>query len=106
MKLISKPELCGRVVEKGDTVSIHYIGTTEDGEKFDSSYDRNEPFKFTIGAGAVIKAFEEGVLGMCVGETRRMISPPETRFGFEEIIPEARSLREFYPKTKIYFIDL
>ena len=54
-----------------------FKGTLEDGTKFDSSVDRNEPFKFQIGVGQVIKGWEEGVLGMCVGEKRRLLVPSE-----------------------------
>merc|ERR1712200_332775 len=52
---------------------MHYVGTLESGAKFDSSYDRSEPFKFQIGVGQVIKGWEEGVLGMCVGEKSKLI---------------------------------
>ena len=65
---ISKPESCERVAKNGDVLTMHYTGTLEDGKKFDSSYDRSEPFKFQIGVGQVIKGWEEGVLGMCVGK--------------------------------------
>lgn len=76
-------------------LSMHYTGTLEDGTKFDSSVDRNEPFKFQIGVGQVIKGWEEGVLGMCVGEKRRLIVPPELGYGDQgagEIIPGGATL--------------
>ena len=68
-----------------------FKGTLEDGTKFDSSVDRNEPFKFQIGVGQVIKGWEEGVLGMCVGEKRRLIVPPELGYGDQVNILETYS---------------
>merc|ERR1711982_20253 len=75
--------------------SMHYTGTLEDGTKFDSSVDRNEPFRFQIGVGQVIKGWEEGVLGMCVGEKRKLIVPPELGYGDQgagDIIPGGATL--------------
>jgi FKBP-type peptidyl-prolyl cis-trans isomerase len=65
----------------GNTVSVHYIGTLEDGTKFDSSYDRGTPFQFTIGTGMVIPGWEEGVLGMKEGGKRRLVIPPAMAYG-------------------------
>ena len=62
-------------------LSMHYVGTLESGAKFDSSYDRSEPFKFQIGVGQMIKGWEEGVLGMCVGEKRKLIVHPALGYG-------------------------
>ena len=56
-------------------LEMHYTGTLEEGKKLDSTRDRSEPFKFQIGAGQVIKGWEEDVMGMCVGEQCRLIVP-------------------------------
>merc|ERR1712047_95650 len=62
VEYISKPDTCDKVARNGDMLSMHYVGTLESGAKFDSSYDRSEPFKFQIGVGQVIKGWEEGAL--------------------------------------------
>ena len=71
----------GATAEKGQTVSVHYTGWLTDGEKFDSSKDRNDPFQFPLGAGRVIRGWDEGVQGMKVGGTRRLTIPPQLGYG-------------------------
>ncbi len=70
-----------RVVKSGDTISVHYTGRLVDGTKFDSSLDRGTPFTFTIGAGQVIKGWDEGLLGMKVGEKRTLTIPADKGYG-------------------------
>jgi FKBP-type peptidyl-prolyl cis-trans isomerase len=71
----------GEAAKAGDTVVVHYTGTLTDGKKFDSSRDRGQPFDVTLGQGRVIKGWEEGLLGMTVGESRRLTIPPELGYG-------------------------
>jgi FKBP-type peptidyl-prolyl cis-trans isomerase FkpA len=65
----------------GQTVSVHYTGWLTDGQKFDSSKDRNDPFAFVLGGGMVIKGWDEGVQGMKVGGVRRLTIPPQLGYG-------------------------
>ncbi len=65
----------------GKTVVVHYTGTLKDGTKFDSSLDRNKPFSFPLGAGAVIQGWEKGIVGMKVGGKRKLIIPPNLGYG-------------------------
>jgi len=82
-KLQSTDEVVGTGDEAvaGKTVSVNYVGTLADGTKFDSSYDRNQPFEFTLGAGQVIKGWDEGVVGMKVGGKRKLVIPPSLGYG-------------------------
>jgi peptidylprolyl isomerase len=71
----------GATVKAGDTVEVHYILTLQDGRKIDSSFDRRQPFTFTVGGGQVIKGWEEGLIGMKVGGKRKLFVPPELGYG-------------------------
>ncbi|MCL4384024.1 FKBP-type peptidyl-prolyl cis-trans isomerase [Patescibacteria group bacterium] len=71
----------GSAVKAGDTILINYVGTLLNGQKFDSSYDRGQPFETQIGVGQVIKGWDEGVVGMKVGGKRRLTIPPELAYG-------------------------
>lgn len=71
----------GRQAEVGDTAAVHYTGWPADGTKFDSSLDREEHFSFRVGAGQVIKGWDDGVLGMKVGGKRKLIIPPQLGYG-------------------------
>ena len=71
----------GAQAKAGDTVSVHYTGWLEDNTKFDSSKDRNQAFSFKLGAGMVIKGWDEGVAGMKIGGTRKLTIPSELGYG-------------------------
>jgi peptidylprolyl isomerase len=81
LKYVEIAEGAGATPTKGQTVSVHYIGTLEDGKKFDSSRDSNRPFKFQIGEGQVIKGWDEGLSTMKVGGRRKLIIPSELGYG-------------------------
>ena len=71
----------GESAKIGQRASLHYIGKLDDGTVFDSSHSRGEPFSFTLGAGQVIQGWEQGVLGMQIGEIRILNIPPELGYG-------------------------
>lgn len=77
----------GETVKEGDTVAVHYVGTLQSGEEFDNSKKRGAPFEFKVGAGMVIKGWDEGLLGMQVGGQRMLIIPPEMAYGDQGIGP-------------------
>jgi peptidylprolyl isomerase/FKBP-type peptidyl-prolyl cis-trans isomerase FkpA len=71
----------GAEAVSGQRVSVHYTGWLTDGTKFDSSKDRNEPFDFPLGRGHVIQGWDQGVVGMKVGGSRKLTIPPEMGYG-------------------------
>lgn len=77
----------GASPQTGQTVTVHYTGTLQDGTKFDSSRDRGQPFKFKIGVGQVIKGWDEGVSTMKVGGRRQLVVPPQLGYGSRGIGP-------------------
>ncbi|KAE8899382.1 hypothetical protein PF010_g17547 [Phytophthora fragariae] len=77
-----RPEECAMKSQLGDVLSMHYTGTLrKDGSKFDSSLDRNQPFEFPLGAGRVIKGWDQGLVNMCIGEKRRLTIPSDMAYG-------------------------
>ncbi|KAL2268181.1 hypothetical protein VTJ83DRAFT_3027 [Remersonia thermophila] len=85
---VTLPVECDRKTQKGDTISVHYRGTLQsNGEKFDASYDRNQPFSFRLGSGMVIRGWDEGLLDMCIGEKRTLTIPPSYGYGDRNVGP-------------------
>jgi len=85
----------GAEARAGKTVTVHYVGTLTNGSKFDSSRDRNQGFTFKLGAGQVIKGWDQGVAGMKVGQLRKLTIPPELAYGargFPPVIPPNATL--------------
>lgn len=86
---------CSRRAQKGDKVKMHYEGTLGDGTEFDSSYKRDSPFGFTLGAGMVIKGWDQGLEGMCKGERRALTIPSHMAYGdqgYPPVIPAKATL--------------
>ena len=91
-------------VEKGQTVDIHYVGTFNDGEQFDSSHDREEVLSVQVGAGQLIKGFDAALIGMEIGVTKTVnIKPTE---GYGEYNPEALAElpKDMFPKLTCFLL--
>ena len=86
----------GESPKQGDKVVVHYTGKLEDGTKFDSSVDRNQPFEFIIGVGQVIKGWDEALALMSKGEKRTLIIPPAIGYG-------SRGTRNIPPNSTLIF---
>jgi len=81
LKYVDEVVGTGKSPSPGKSVTVHYTGTLENGTKFDSSYDRGEPYSFPIGAGRVIRGWDEGVMTMKEGGKRKLIIPQELGYG-------------------------
>jgi FKBP-type peptidyl-prolyl cis-trans isomerase FkpA len=85
----------GAEAKTGDRVTVHYVGSLTSGKKFDSSRDRGQGFKFTLGRGEVIQGWDNGVAGMRVGELRKLTIPSQMGYGargFPPVIPPDATL--------------
>ncbi|KIP11578.1 hypothetical protein PHLGIDRAFT_99370 [Phlebiopsis gigantea 11061_1 CR5-6] len=91
-----KPEECSFTAKSGDVIKVHYTGTLfSNGNKFDSSRDRGQPFSLTLGVGQVIKGWDQGLQGMCVNEKRVLTIPSDLAYGsrgFGSVIPAGSAL--------------
>jgi FKBP-type peptidyl-prolyl cis-trans isomerase len=79
--MIDDEDGSGEQIDSGKTAVVHYTGYLVEGKKFDSSRDRNAPFSFPLGAGRVIRGWDEGVKGMTVGGKRVLVIPPDMGYG-------------------------
>lgn len=87
LKIVDEKVGAGDIAEPGDTVTAHYTGKLEDGRVFDSSYNRGAPISFTLGAGQVIRGWDEGLQGMRVGGKRTLTISPKYGYGEEAVGP-------------------
>uniref|UniRef100_A0A4W5QT78 peptidylprolyl isomerase n=1 Tax=Hucho hucho TaxID=62062 RepID=A0A4W5QT78_9TELE len=103
-RTLSKPQSCKRLVEATDFIRYHYNGTLLNGVPFDSSHSRNGTYDTYVGMGYLIKGMDEGLIGMCVGETRTIIIPPFLAYeekGYGTVIPSQATL-----VFEVFMIDL
>jgi peptidylprolyl isomerase len=87
LKYIEVKEGTGESAKAGDVVDVHYTGRLKDGTKFDSSLDRGQPIRFQLGAGRVIKGWDEGIAGIKVGGKRKLIIPANLAYGNRQVGP-------------------
>ncbi|UXI14623.1 hypothetical protein NH340_JMT00566 [Sarcoptes scabiei] len=95
VETIEKSSDCSRQAAKGDMLSMHYKGSLLNGKEFDSSHGRGEPFKFQLGIGQVIKGWDQGLIGICPGEKRKLHIPSDLAYGdvgAGDLIPPKSSL--------------
>ncbi len=81
LKYVDLVEGTGPSPQVGQTISVNYVGTLENGTKFDSSYDSKTPYEFRVGKGEVIKGWDEGLMSMKVGGKRKLIVPSALGYG-------------------------
>ncbi|KAF6103398.1 FKBP prolyl isomerase 2 [Phyllostomus discolor] len=86
---------------KGDVLHMHYTGKLEDGTEFDSSLPQNQPFVFSLGTGQVIKGWDQGLLGMCEGEKRKLVIPSELGLAVSSSEDRARPLGCWAPMSTL-----
>lgn len=89
-------------VKKGDTVSIHYIGTLNDGEQFDSSYDRGKPVDVEVGSGLLIPGFDNALVGMQVGKKKSVAVPKDQAYGDPNPAAYVKVAKEGFPENFTY----
>ncbi len=99
--IVTQKNEAGQQLKAGDNVIVHYTGLLTNGVKFDSSLDRGEPFSFPLGAGRVIKGWDEGIQKMRIGERATLIIPPTLGYG-------ARGAGGVIPPnaTLVFFVEL
>ena len=107
LKYVTLEEGSGEVAAPGKTVTVHYTGWLMDGKKFESSVDKNRPFEFVLGTGAVIAGWDEGVSGMKVNEKRRLFIPPQLGYGSEGVVhPQTREVVIPGGATLVFDVEL
>lgn len=92
--------------KSGDTVFVHYAGRLESGKEFDNSFKRGEPIDFVLGTGRVIKGWEEGLVGMKIGERRQLIIPADLAYGTQDRRNEAGEVVIPANSTLIFDLEL
>jgi peptidylprolyl isomerase len=88
LKYVDLVEGDGPSPQPGQMTKVHYTGTLENGTKFDSSFDRGEPYEFKIGTGGVIQGWDEGIMTMKTGGKRKLIIPPNLGYGLQGMPPK------------------